>query len=373
MKTYHYALAIILLFYGCKEKPEPEAIRPVKYSRVLGNTISDSRSFSGVSQAFEETRLSFKVAGKIDNLNVKVGSKVTEGELIASIDDADYQIQYKQALSQKEGAIAQRKSAEANLAANVTNLERIESLYQSSSISLREYEQAKASHDAAQAQYDAAKTQVITADLQVEAAGKQLSETRLLSPARGVITEIMVEKNELVNAGNTIVEMSTDEIIEVVVGMPEGLISQLQVGDEAEITFSSFPENTFKGIISELSFTPDRSSTFPVVLSISNPTPQIRPGMAVTVIFNFNDEFNTEASEIVIPSTAVSESGGINYVFVLEPDENDIYIVRKREVQTGNLVKNGFVIESGLEPGELIATAGLKSLRDQKKVKLLEQ
>ena len=73
---------------------------------------------------------------------------------------------------------------------------------------------------------------------------------------------------------------------------------------------------------------------------------------------------------IVVPIKAVGEDGEGNYVFLIETEDNKTGIVRKQTIKIGEITSNGFEVESGLEAGQLIATAGLQSLLDGQKVKL---
>ncbi len=153
-------LVLSFTFISCKEESVEtvKKIRPIKYSKIEQSAGMETYTFSGVAKAQKETKLSFKVAGTLSSVNVKLGDRVKKGQLIATIDPADYNIQTNQAISQKEGAIANAEAAEAQLINAQATYDRVAKLYENNSVSLSEYQQAKAGLDAAQAQYDAAKT-----------------------------------------------------------------------------------------------------------------------------------------------------------------------------------------------------------------------
>jgi RND family efflux transporter MFP subunit len=390
MKSIRYILtlvAIVTLFTNCgEEEATQETIRPIRFAEVINSKSGQERTFSGVAQSSKETKLSFKVSGKISSLSIKIGDRVKQGQILATLDPIDYNIQLEQAKAQQKSAVSQEKSsatqiksAEANLIATRSTYERIQKLYEANSVSLSEYEQSKAGYDAAQAQYDAAvlqheaaQTQVVTSDMQVKSANNQVNYTKLYAPFNGVITNIGIEANEIVGSGSVIAVLSTVARPEVTVGIPEAFISKIKNGDDASITFSAIPNQNFKGVVSEVAFSPVNGSTYPLTLRIDNPSPIIRPGMAADVSFVFEEKDIKTTHHLIVPAKAIGESGGNTYVFILKPSDNESYIAQKKIVTTGKLVKQGFIIKDGLKEGDFVATAGLKSLMDGMTVKLLK-
>lgn len=368
-------LFLLLSLLGCGKKPSEieETIRPIKYAKVELVTGMESYSFSGAAEAQNETNLSFKVAGTLSSVKVKLGEKVKKGQLIATIDPVDYTIQTNQAVSQKEGAIANTKAAEIQLINAKATYERIAQLYEKNSVSLNEYQQAKAGLDAAQAQYDAAYSQITTADQQLRAAGNQVSYTRLVSPMDGVITAVQVEANEVVNAGTLIAKVSSLGRPEVEVGVPEVVINKLRIGKQATIKFTSLPEQSFEAEVVEIAFASEKSTTYPVKLKMVNPADEIRPGMAAEVNFIVGTDKGKTKNEIVAPLKAIASGTDGNYAFKLVPNnEEGVYIAKRIPLDLGAITEDGYIIKKGLSEGDIVAVVGLRSLYDGKKVKLLE-
>jgi RND family efflux transporter MFP subunit len=368
-------LSSLLFLLSCGDGSEEtsDPIRPVKYEVVKRSTGMVKYTFSGVAKPENETNLSFKVAGTLASVNVKLGDRVTKGQLIATLDPSDYNIQTNQALSQKDGAVANAKAAEAQLMSAKATYNRIAQLYESNSVALSEYQQAKAALDAAQAQYDAANSQISTSNQQLAAAGNQVSYTRLTSPMNGVITALQVQKNEVVNAGMLIANVSSLGRPEVEVGVPEALINELNIGEKATVTFSSLSNQVFDAEVIEIAFASERSTTFPIKLKIITLEDEIRPGMAAEVSFTLGTADETTGEQLVAPLKAVASGPDGNYVFKLIPDTDEgVYKAQRVAVELGPIIDNGYVIKSGITDGDLVATAGLRSLYDGKKVKLLE-
>lgn len=368
-------MLMILMFLACgQQKTEEiaETIRPVRYGKVIRSGGKNVFSYSGVAQSNKETNLSFRVAGTIIALNIKLGDRVRKGQLIATIDPSDYSIQADQAEASKKGAEASLKSSETQLIIAKSNYERIEKLYENNSVPLSEYEQAKSNYETAQSQFEASKTQVTSAVKQKQSAQNQVSYTRLSAPFSGVITAVNVEANELVNSGTPIAVLSAEANPEVNVGVPENIIAEIQKGQEVNIHFSVLPDQNFDGRVEEVGYAAGSSPTYPAIVRILNPSPAIRPGMAATVTFYLGGDKNNDANFLVCPVQGVGEDPNGNFAFVLNQADGGNYSVKKQPIQIGALLPKGFEVKGGLKEGDMVATAGLKSLLDGMKVRLME-
>jgi RND family efflux transporter MFP subunit len=315
-----------------------------------------SFTFSGVVNAEFETNLSFKVGGTLNQVSVRLGDRVRQGQLIASIDPADYNVQMEQ-------AVAQEKSAESQLVTARSTFERVEKLYVNNSVSLSEYEKAKANLASAESQYNAS-------NKQLEAARNQVSYTQLYAPMDGIITSLMVESNEIVNAGRVIAMISSEGNLEIEVGVPEAAINKLEKGQDVSIEFPSIQGEPFEGKVERIAFASGQSPTYPITVRILNATNEIRPGMAADVRFMTKSEETSQG--VIAPIAALAKDADGHFVYVLQKETDSVYIIEKRKVMVGDLLTDGFEILDGLEENELVATAGLSFLRDEMKVSLLE-
>ncbi|HHP7241545.1 MAG TPA: efflux RND transporter periplasmic adaptor subunit [Cyclobacteriaceae bacterium] len=352
------SISFILLACSSNEEKKGEVIRPVKYQKAgLGGGIK-RRTFSGTAISGTETRMSFKVPGNIQSLQVKDGDEVKKNQLLVTLDATDYRLQYEQ-------ADAALKNAEAMLTQAKSNYERIRSLYENGSTSLSEFENAKANYESAKANENSAKQAK-------KLARSQLDYCRLYAPIQGTISSLTVEINENVRAGQAIMVLSSEGDLEVNLGIPESFITNVNVQDQVEISFSALTGEVFKGIVSEVSYSiNNQTSTYPVVVKLVGDTKSIRPGMAASVTFSINTSKPGEPDVLRVPVAAVGEDETGNFVFVLEPSDEH-YIVKRRPVTVGELTTFGFEILDGLEEGELIATAGLQILLEDMEVRLYD-
>ncbi|MDH3709325.1 MAG: efflux RND transporter periplasmic adaptor subunit [Cyclobacteriaceae bacterium] len=348
---------LFLLACTSKETPITESVRPVKYQKVSYTGGSYGRTFSGTAIAGVETQLSFRVGGIINKVNVKVGQKISKGMLMASLDPSDYELSYEESDASVKNADAQEKQTK-------SNFERVAVLYENQNTSLAEYEAAKAQYESAKANEKAMKQRRKQAE-------SQLSYTRLYAPISGIVNNVYVEENEVVATGNNIVTLSSGDNLEVLVGIPESFITDINQGQKVQISFTSLADQQFAGTVSEVSYAlSSETAIYPVTIKVDQSNNQVRPGMSADVTFNFQGAQIEEV--LMVTPSAVGEDQNGNFVYVLEPSEETSYKVRKTLVTVGNLTVDGFEVQSGLQENDLVATAGLQSLLDGMTVSLFD-
>jgi RND family efflux transporter MFP subunit len=350
---------LILFLISCsEEKKVEEAIRPVRYEQVFASGGARTRTFSGVAKAGVESKLSFKVPGTVQRLLVKVGDEVRAGQLLAQLDPTDFRLQLQQAEAALTQAEAQARNAEASY-------ERALKLYENRNI-------AKSNLDAARAAAESANAAVKSMENQLELAKRQLDYTKLTAPLNGAIAMVDCEINENVKKGETIISLTSDAQIEVKVTIPEVLIAKINEGDKVEVTFDALRNRQFSATVSEVGVTADAVGTaYPVTVSLTETTPEIRPGMAASVTFSFSTSDQREI--IVVPSMAVQEDRQGRFVFVAEPlpDSEDLATVQRKNVTVGELTAGGGLeILEGLADGDRVITAGVSRIREGQKVKI---
>lgn len=359
IKFFVVVIVISLLAISCgkKEKVTKKIFKPVKYTRVVEKGGEVTKIFNGISQSGSETRLSFRTSGLIIKLNVLVGDKIKKGQLLAQLDLNDLQLNYQKAKSSEQSSRSQLETAK-------SSFERVKKLYQANSASLNDYEQAKNGYLSAQSFYKTAKK---TAELQK----RQIKYAKIIAPTNGVISAVNGALNEFVPAGNPVIIMnSRNDDIEVVIGVTENYISKITNGDETSVAFSGITGKTFKAIVTEVGFSSSQSTTSPVVLKLTGVTKEVRPGMAVGVSFVFGDK--NEKSVISVPVSSVSQDMDGLFVYTLKEKDRGIYTASKTIIKTGRLTDDGYEVMSGVDKGEIIAIAGLRSLFDGMEVKLLD-
>ena len=343
-----------LLCAACSSEapPQAEVLRPVRYHVVKADSISTNRSFSGVSVAATETKISFRVGGSLEKLMVKVGQKVKQGDLIAALDDWDMQLKFEEAKAAVLNAHVQESTANANLI-------RVRKLYENNNVALSEYEQAKNTYASARADFE-------VQTKQLDQHKNQLQYTIIRSPMNGIVTEIPVAKNENINAGEVVAVLSSSEDIEIEVGVPETYIAPIQTGMDAEVIFSSLPTQQYAGVVTEVAYVAAEYSTYPVTIRLKKPASELRPGMPAEATF----AFLKAGKAIFAPSNAIAEDTEGNYVFLVQKSDIDKEgIIKRRAVIVGELTDRGFIVSEGLQEGDAVVTSGVSKISDGMKVR----
>lgn len=351
------AAALVLPACQKKKAPPPKVIRPVRYVKVTDNKAAQRRRFAGVAQAGEESRLSFRVAGSLTEVPVKVGDRVKKGAPIAKLDSRDYALQVQEASAGLAQAKAQERNADASY-------KRARALYENQNASRQEL-------DSARAAAESAAMQVRSIEQRLQLARRQLTYCAITAPDEGVISEVFVEPNENVSPGQPVASLQSGGELEVRVALPESLIAHVERDQAVDVRFDAIPGRTFAGQVFEVGVSGGRSTTFPVTVRLAEPDGAIRPGMAADVDFNF--AASEDAARHRVPSVAVGEDRSGRFVYVLQPTGKGLGEVQRRAVTTGKLSSQGLEVLDGLKDGELIVTAGIHQIHDGLTVRVPER
>jgi RND family efflux transporter MFP subunit len=350
------SLAALLLSTACASEPADDApiIRPVRYQEVFATGAGRTRSFSGTAQAGLETRLSFKVGGTIQQLDLEIGDRVNAGQTIARLDPTDYQLSVRDT----EAALS-RYQAESRQA--LADYERVRSLYENDNASRADLDASRAASEAKSAGVGSAEQKLAMARLNVE-------YTTLKAPVAGAISDVAVEVNENVNAGQVIAVLTSGQRSEVTVTIPEALIGAVREGDAVRVSLDALAGREFGATVTEVGVTAARTgAAFPVTARLNDETDDVRPGMAAEVEFRFAA---TGPERIYVPASSVLEDREGRYAFVVERTDPGFGVTRRRAVEVGDITANGLVIRAGLEDGDLLVTAGVTKIQDGMRVRL---
>jgi RND family efflux transporter MFP subunit len=363
IKCFSLFFALFALL-GCKDEiPQKEMIRPVRAMQISDPAEFTKRWFPGQAKATQEVDLSFRVAGPLVKLPVNVGDTVRKGKALARIDPRDYKVNLQNALGQLERAKATLKRAEADY-------ERV--------LRIQKQDPGAVSQTLVDSnRQTAASTRAEIRSLQadVDSARDRLGYTYLKAPFDGIVTATYVENYEDVKAKQPIVRLIDNSQIEMIVNIPEVLISHADYLKEAgkvfRVRFDPFPNREIEAQIKEIGKEASKTTrTYPVTLIMDQPEDiKILPGMAGNAANTVSPPGMQGQLQVVIPETAV-----------FSPDENKTYVwiidekskkVNKREVKTGDLLDSGITVREGIEPGEWIATAGVHYLKEGQEVRIL--
>jgi len=352
-----------LIAFGCgKEEKPPEVIRSIRWIKVAETSTKQVRMISGTTKPVDQTALSFAVGGTVEEVKVKLGDQVKKGQVLAELDQQPFVLGVRDA----EAALSK---AQANVVERRANYERYVALYESNNASKAELDEARAS-------FDSAKSQVKAAEAQLGLARRDLRKTQLKAPFKGTISVKEIEPYVEVPAGKAIFGLDGEESgFEVSAAVPESLVINLNLGDEADVVFTGLNYRKVPGVITELGSRSRTASTYPVTVQMQEQFRELRSGMSVEVAFEFIPE--SETGEPIVTGLAVPLSamlvGEEKTFFVFIYDEKSS-TVKKTQVKTLALRENDVIVEPGtLKPGDIIATAGVQFLTDGQKVNLMKE
>jgi RND family efflux transporter MFP subunit len=354
-------LGVVVLSVSCgRDEPvtEPE-IRPVRTEIVTLTGSDRARTYSGTFRAGMESKLSFRVPGRVEQLPASVGQAVAPGSLLARLDSRDYDLQVQEAQASLTRALASKRNADAER-------DRVRELYENDNASLSQWDQARAVAESASAQVESLQKRLELAQLQLE-------YTRLTAPVAGGIATVEVEVNENVQAGQPIVTLSSSSVTEVAVDLPGTVITTIREGAEVVVECDALPGEKFDAFVTEVGVAASGATTFPVTVQLTRQSDRIRPGMAAEVTFRLASP-HADADRVLVPAVAVGEDRGGRFVFLAEPTEQGRAVVKRRPVVVGDLTTDGehdlIEVLEGLTQGDIIVTAGVRRLEDGRLVRL---
>lgn len=357
--TLPLLLALIAVVGGCsKAVPKTEEIRPVRVLRLGAQQAELVAEFSGDVRARVESRLGFRVGGKIVARKVDVGTLVSRGQVLMQLDPQDLQLQQAQAQAALQSAQSSRDLARAELS-------RYQELRSKNFVS-------QAVLDAKQTTYTAAESSVAQARAAYKGQSNQSAYAALLSDVDGVVTAVDAELGQVVAAGTPVLRVAQAGQKEVVVGIPEDKVANLRSITDVRVRIWANPQAVLRGKLRELSPVADPvTRTYTAKITILNAPPEVKLGMTAYVSF----VAKTPNAMFAVPLTALlqgkttasAENSAATSVWLVENGA-----VRLVPVQIGGTSGDDVLLASGVTAGQTIVTAGVNLLKAGQKIKILE-
>lgn len=345
-------LAVTVAVVACsKPAVAPEPVRAVRTLTVVSQSAATSYDFAGEVRARTESRLGFRVAGKIVRRMVDLGDTVKPGQALAQLDSRDLHLG-------EEGARAALVAAQANLDQNEADLKRFRELREQGFISSADLERRETGLRAAWAQAEQARAQALVQT-------NQAAYALLVADAGGVVTGVDAEAGMVVAAGASVLRLAHDGPRDVVFDVPEDKVALIKTLSTKPGHFKmrlwGEPTQAWPATIREIAASADPATrTFLVKADIGRAP--VRLGQTATVTV----ELPPTSGVTKLPLSALKEERGRTIVWVLDREAST---VRAREIQVSGADGNEMVIGGGLEPGDEVVTAGVHVLHAGQKVK----
>ncbi|HZC45705.1 MAG TPA: efflux RND transporter periplasmic adaptor subunit [Candidatus Acidoferrum sp.] len=301
-----------------------------------------------------------KILGQIVAEPIEEGQRVKVGDLLARIDDRDYQAQLKQ-------AYADRDLAAANIVLKGARAERLRELY-------REHVQSKDALDDAENQLAVSEAELKKADGAIDFAKFAVSQTVITAPINGVVLQKYRELGDTINFGGQIqagggatdiVQLADLSDLRCEVDINESDIAKVKMGTPATVIPDAYPDNPFPAQVVKIYPEADRQKgTVKVEVKILQPDLKIiKPEMSAKVTFQSITTQTAAAPMVLVPKKAIVTEGAANSVWVVHGDSvHQVPIVLGREFQ------DGVEVRQGLSGGEMVIVVPAPTLKEGQQV-----
>lgn len=339
---------------------------------------------NGYVVARTRAAVSSKVPGRLAFLGVSEGSYVNDGEVIARLENGDYEAQVAEATANLESSRAQLVEAQADRDQQERDAARLRGIRRQNVqlVSQQEVDAAETRVATGDARVKAAQARITAGEAALRFARVNLANTEIRAPFTGTVLRKEAEVGEVVapsvGGGLTrgaVVTMADLKSLEVEVDVNEAYIARLRSGQRARITLDAYPDTSFSGHVRQVVPTADRQrATVQVKVAIDDRDARILPEMGARVDF-LEPEARlagtpattavTTTPRIRVPAATVREVNGQSIVWLVRDGR-----LASRAVQAGP-VSGGFrEIRSGLAGGELLLSGGVDAPREGLRVRL---
>ena len=331
-------------------------------------------SATGYVVASRRAAVASKATGRLEWLGVEEGSRVKQGEVIARLENKDMLANLNQAAANVRGAKAKREQAQAEFKDAQAALDRAKDLLAKNFIAPSAFDTAQTRRDKAHAAVSAASADVAMA--QAGERGQQVAYdyTLIRAPFDGVVLTKHANVGDVItpfaaatDAKGAVVTMADMDSLEVEVDVSESNLHLVSVNQPCEIQLDAIPGARFRGAVSRIVPTVDRTkATILVKVRFVDHDPRILPDMSAKVAFLSRAIDPAQNKPVIaVAQKALTQRDKQEGVFVVEQGHVQWVSVRKG-IAIGDLVE----IQSGLKGGQTVVINPAANLKDGARVKL---
>jgi RND family efflux transporter MFP subunit len=346
----HFAIAMILatvlLLGACGREAAPEAATareaaPVRTVPAELVDLDASVRAVGILAPRDEVRLSFKVGGVIERVDVDAGDRVRAGQVLAVIKGTEVNAAVTQAAEAVEKSRRDLERAKQLRADEVATQEQVEDLTTA---------------------YNVARSNLQAAQFNARFA-------TIVAPSDGVVLQRLAIADELVAGGQPVLLLgATGDGWVVRTSLADRDAVRVNLGDAARVAFDAFPGRSFDGQVTRIGSAADpQTGTFEIEIEVAPAGARFVRGLVAKVDLAIRSE--DQSTQTVLPVTAIVEANGpLAVIYVLDPGEG---VARRREITVGPIEGERVVVVAGLAPGEQVVTDGAAWLSDGHAVRVV--
>lgn len=336
---------------GTKSTVRPLELIPAEVHVIKPRGLVDTVRFTGTTQPIDQTIVKSRVAGRLAEVLVREGDRVTAGQVLARFETTELQARVNERQSALEAARADARWTARDRSDK-------ETLANRNIVSQSAADQARATAENRA-------SMVAVAEAQLEVAKKNLADAEVRAPFDGVVGERIANQGESLPIDGKILALLDTSHVEIAAQMPAAEVVRMKVGQKARVTLEGFGDRVFDGKITRISPTTQAGSrSIPVYVEIIDRHEALRGGLFGTGTVTVMEKSHA----LAVPASAMRKDDQGDFVLVIE---NGV-LVRKPVGAVRTWSRGELVEVKGLESGMTVVSAPLPGLRAGQKVNLIE-
>ncbi len=365
-----WLLALTLALAGCieGESDDPQTaqavIRSVKTMVAEPFPVSVTRAFPTVLEPPQITSLAFEMGGRLAEVDLQVGQRISEGQVLLTLDAATIDLQLRQA----EAALGE---AESGLTGARADADRQAALFARGVA-------ARAALDRAERALEQAAARVEQAKRQVDLIANTRDDTQLVAPFDAVVNTVAVQSFDTLQPGRVAVTIYPETNLQARILVSYDVVSQLVLGQPVTLRPADQRDRALPAVVTEIADRAPAVSAFPVIITLQEVLPSLRSGMAAEVLIDLSA--GDGAGGLPVPVSALAT----HLTEALAPVGSDskhragrLFVYQQhgtldlRDVVLAGVNESLMIVVEGLEPGERVVTAGVPFLQAGQQVRLM--
>lgn len=339
-KTGIFSL-LALLIVSCSGKSESVVPRivPVKVLPAAYSGLTTSQSYVGTAEGTNALSLSFSLNGTVEKVAVTAGQSVRKGQLLAALNSASMQNTHQFNLaSYKQAQDAYNRMKDLHAKGSLPDIKFVE-----------------------------IETGLEKAKAALSLSSKNLADTRLYSPASGIVAECNIAEGENAMPGVAAFKLVSIGKMNIVTSIPESEIGGIHIGQSATVKVAALNNSEFLGKVEIKGIEANPvSHTYEIKIAVSNPGGKIMPGMVCKVFLQKGNKENID--QMVVPNKVVQVSADDRrYVWLVVGNK-----ATRRFVTTGELTDYGVVVADGLQTGDQLIVEGASKVSEGMQVTIVK-
>ncbi len=385
-----------------KKVDTKQEIKNVRIKKITLGSISDNVEYEGTLKPAKEVAVLPKTGGKVISVNVNVGDKVTEGQVLYTLDkeESEANLESQQAAlasaeadlektsdSSQAQQISQAEQTYGKAQVEFNNVEdnynKMQKLYGTGAISKKDLDDTKKQYDNASIDLKSAKdnldiienkigpqstrsaaARVSQSEAGVSTAQIQLNNSTITSPISGIVSEKDVEVGKMTSSQSGSVTVIDSSTLTAEITVPDNMIGKIKVGQSVPISINALDNKVVNGIIDTISPAANsKDKCYTIKAKIDNANGDLKAGMFVKVSL----QSDTKDNVLSVPNQAIKTENGVNYVYLVENSK-----IKKVAINTGISNDKFTEVSGNISQTADIITEGQSILADGEKVNVIK-